>query len=64
MRRKPKEILCPKCKVLVAHYDGKGTINVIAKCLNCRNRVVYHVDTGMTELKKQPSRRMSSGLSY
>lgn len=61
---KARIINCPNCKVAVAKYDGKSSINVIARCGKCRKRVVYHIDTGETELKEMQSRNSSSGVTY
>lgn len=60
----PKIIFCPKCKRKVATYDGKSTIDVISRCYKCNKRVIYHIETGVTELKKRPPRNCSSGISF
>lgn len=62
----PKNIYCPKCSRKLGKWDGKSTINVICKCSNCNKRVVYHVDTGETQIKDRDPRKQSSGvnLSY
>lgn len=60
----PKTIYCPKCGRKVATWDGRSTINVIANCVNCVRRVVYHVDTGTTEIKDIPPRVSSSGMTF
>ena len=62
--KEKKKIFCPRCHRAVAIYDGKQTINPIAKCKKCKKLVVYHVDTGKTELKKLPQRNTSSGMSF
>lgn len=60
----PKTIYCPSCGRRVSQYDGRSTINVIARCKKCRKRVVYHVDTGETEVKPIPPRTTSSGMTF
>lgn len=60
----PKTIYCPRCRHKVSQWDGRSTINVIAHCKNCRRRVVYHVDTGITESKPIPPRVSSSGMTF
>lgn len=60
----PKIIYCPKCGRRVAKHDGKSTINVISRCDNCKKRVVYHIDTGETEIKPMPQRNCSSGVTF
>lgn len=62
--RKEVDIYCPKCKNRVAKYDGKTTIDIIARCQNCMKRVVYHINTGETEIKKLPPREASSGIEF
>jgi phage FluMu protein Com len=64
MSKNPKTIYCPKCKRIVAHYDGRSTINIITKCEKCRKRVVYHIDTDVTEIKDIPQRASSSGMTF
>ena len=48
--KEKKKIFCPRCHRAVAIYDGKQTINLIAKCKKCKKLVVYHVDTEKTEI--------------
>ena len=64
MKYKPKTILCPSCNHKVGTYDGRSTINFIARCRKCNKRVVYHVDTGEIELKPLPPRECGSGLTF
>lgn len=59
-----KRIYCQRCHRAVATYDGRSTINVIANCKQCKKRVVYHVDTGETEIKPIPPRNCSSGMTF
>lgn len=59
-----KTIYCPRCKRRVAVYDGRSTINVIARCKKCQKRVVYFVETGKIEIKPVPPRATSSGVTY
>ena len=62
--KEKKKIFCPRCHRAVAIYDGKQTINPIAKCKKCRKLVVY--DTGLKEAKlmKVPPRIASSGMRF
>lgn len=60
----PKTIYCPRCGRKVANYDGRSSINVIVHCKKCKMRVVYHVDTDITEIKKIPPRNTSSGMTF
>lgn len=61
---KPKNVTCPKCGQKVAHYDGRQKINIVAGCRACWKRVVFHVDTGKTELKPWPQRVSGGGLTF
>lgn len=61
---KKKDILCPRCKRRVAAYDGKSTIDVVARCVKCRKRIIYRVDTGNIEMKPLPQRKCSSGCTF
>lgn len=61
---KAKTIYCPRCGRKVADYDGRSSINVVAHCKKCRMRVVYHIDTEKTEIKKIPPRNTSSGMTF
>lgn len=60
----PKTIYCPCCGRKTGVYDGKSTINYASNCKKCKKRVVYHVDTGETEIKPIPPRTTSSGMSF
>ena len=62
--KEKKKIFCPRCHRAVAIYDGKQTINLIAKCKKCKKLVVYHVDTEKTEIKEIPQRTTSSGMRF
>ena len=53
---KEKTIYCPKCGRKVGVYDGRSK--------NCNKRIVYHVDTGETEIKNIPKRNCSSGITF
>lgn len=64
MEYKQKTIYCPSCGRKVATYDGRSTINVIAKCNKCKKIIVYHVDSEKTEIKDIPPRNCSSGLRF
>jgi hypothetical protein len=59
-----KTIYCPRCERKVAVYDGRSTSNVVTHCKKCRMRVVYHIDTEKTEIKKIPHRNTSSGMTF
>lgn len=61
---KPVKIFCPQCKGNVGTYDGRSTSNYITRCNKCRKRVVYHIDTGKTEVKNIPKRNCSSGVTF
>lgn len=59
-----KIVYCPKCGRRVAEYDGRATMNVIAKCGYCKKRVVYNVSEKKTEIKDMPPRTTSSGMRF
>lgn len=61
---KPVKIFCPQCKGYVGTYDGRSTMSHIARCNKCRKRVVYHIDTGKTEVRDIPKRNCSSGMTF
>lgn len=61
---KPIKIFCPQCNHKVGTYDGRSTSNYITRCNNCKKRVVYHIDTGKTEIKGIPKRNCSSGMTF
>lgn len=61
---KAKEIFCPSCGGKVGTYDGRSTSNYITGCRKCRKRVIYHIDTGKTEIKEIPKRNCSSGMTF
>ena len=58
------ELYCPRCGRKVAIWDGRSSMNISVNCKKCRKRVVYHVDTGTTELKKILQRTTSSGMTF
>lgn len=60
----PKTIYCPSCGRKVSTWDGRSSINVISNCKKCRKRVVFHIDTGKTEIKPIPQRNQSSGMRF
>lgn len=39
-------------------------MNYITRCNRCRKRVIYHIDTGETEIKDIPKRNCSSGMTF
>ena len=61
---KEKIIKFPKCKNIVGTWDGRSTSNFIARCSKCRKRVIFHIDTGETEVKDIPKRNCSSGMTF
>lgn len=61
---KTVDIHCPVCGRHVGTYDGRSTTNFISKCSKCRKRVIYHIDTGETEVKEIPKRNCSSGMTF
>lgn len=61
---KTVDIHCPICGRYVGQYDGRSTINFIGRCGKCRKRVIYHIDTGETEVKDIPKRNCSSGMTF
>lgn len=60
----PKTIYCPNCGRKVGTYDRRSTMNYISNCRKCNKRVVYHVDTGETEIKDIPPRNCISGMRF
>ena len=61
---KPVKIFCPQCNSRVGTHDGRSTSNYIARCNRCKKRVIYHIDTGKTEVKNIPKRNCSSGVTF
>lgn len=59
-----KTIYCPKCHRKAGTYDGRSKMNKICVCKNCNKRVVFHFDTGETEIKERQSRNCSSGMTF
>ena len=59
-----REIFCPKCKNKVATYDGKATVNIIARCRKCRKRIIYNVETRETLRVDIPQNLTSSGKMF
>lgn len=59
-----RNIYCPKCNRRVASWDGKSTINIVAKCEKCKKLVVFRPDTMTTIQKDLPYRATSSGMTY
>lgn len=60
----PKTIYCPRCGRVACHYDGKQTINPRGRCKKCRKLVIYHIDTGETEIMPVQKRNTSSGMTF
>lgn len=61
---KTVDIHCPICGRYVGKYDGRSTTNYIARCNKCRKSVIYHIDTGKTEVKDIPKRNCSGGMTF
>lgn len=61
---KPVKIFCQKCNSHVGTWDGRSTINHITRCNKRRKRVIYHIETGETEVKDIPKRNCSSGMTF
>ena len=59
-----KTIYCPKCGRKVATWDGRSTINVLAKCKKCKKLVVYNIENEETKIKEIPQRTTSSGMRF
>ena len=59
-----KTIYCPKCGRKVGVYDGKSSINLVARCKHCRVQVVYNIKTQETQTKPLPKRNTSSGMAF
>lgn len=64
MEYRKKIIYCPRCNRKVGTWDGRSTINIVSKCNKCKKQVVYHVNTGETEIKPIPPRNCSSGMTF
>ena len=60
----PKTIYCPRCNRRVAQWDGRSSINVIAKCQKCNKLVVYDIKTEEVKRKIVPERTTSSGMRF
>lgn len=58
------EIYCPGCNQKVASYNGRSTINVIARCNKCKKRIIYNVEDGSLEVKDLPLRNTASGMTF
>ncbi len=59
-----KVIYCPKCKRKVTKWDGKATINPLARCKNCNVMVMYDIRNDVTKIIDKPVRSQSSGLTF
>ena len=64
MRYEPKTIYCPKCCHKVAKWDGRSSNNIAVRCRKCNLLVEFDVKTQKTELKKLPTRKTSSGMTF
>ena len=61
---KIKIIYCPKCNRKVTKWDGKSSINPVAKCQKCNKLVVYDIKTEEVKRKIVPERTTSSGMRF
>lgn len=59
-----KTIYCPRCGRKVAIYDGKGKVNVRARCHKCEKDVVYNPNTDETKMTRVLERNCSSGVTF
>lgn len=59
-----KTIYCPRCGRKAAFYDGRTTINPIARCRKCNKLVIYNVAKGAVTMKAVPERNCSSGMRF
>ena len=59
-----KDIHCPECGEKVATYDGRSTINVMARCKTCRKRIIYNVETKEVIRQSIPRNVASSGQMF
>ena len=64
MKNNPLTIYCPKCNKKVATWDGRTTMNLVAKCVTCRKLVVFTPETKATTYKNLPFRATSSGKTF
>lgn len=60
----PKTIYCPMCKRRVTQWDGKSTINPLARCRKCNVMVIYDIQNENTKITDKPVRNQSSGLTF
>lgn len=60
----PKKIYCPRCKRKTMEYDGRSTINPIAKCRKCQKLVVYDIEKDEVYIKDVPKRDQASGMRF
>ena len=60
----PKTIYCPMCKRRITQWDGKSTINPLARCRKCNVMVIYDIQNENTKITDKPVRNQSSGLTF
>lgn len=60
----PKKIYCPRCGRKTMVYDGRSTINPIAKCRKCKKLVIYDIEKDSVTMKDMPKRDCSSGMRF
>lgn len=61
---KPMPIYCPQCGRKVIVYDGRASINPVAKCKKCKKMVVYDLERQKTILRDVPKRDQASGMRF
>lgn len=59
-----KTIYCPRCGHKATIYDGRSSINPIAKCRKCKKLVIYDIAKDEAKLKDVPQRDCSSGMRF
>ena len=59
-----KTVYCPRYHRAVTKWDGKSTINPLARRTGCRKLVIYRIDTEVTEVLVEPTRKQNSGLTF
>ena len=64
MARTPLNIYCPQCNRKVATWDGKSSMNLAAKCGNCKKLIVFDPILKTTTQKDLPFRATSSGKTF
>ena len=63
-RMKKVKVYCPKCGRYVGTYDGKSSMNLIARCKHCKKQIVYDIKSKETSIRPLPTRTTSSGMTF